>query len=300
MGEGATPLVPGDDPDTWFKLEFASPTGSFKDRGAAVLVAVATTLGARSLVADSSGNAGTAVAAYAARMGLPCTVFVPGGTSDKKLRQMSAHGAEVVAHGTRADAAAAAVAHVDATGSFYASHVYSPFFFEGTKTYLFEILEQMRRVPDRLVLPVGNGTLVLGVVRALDELEAAGLIRNRPELLLVQAAACAPIADTLASAAPTHTVDRGTIAEGIAIADPPRGPQLLEIAQRPGTRVVSVHDETIAAAVTWLAGHGLYVEPTAGAALAGLWEARRSTWASPDQLTVVPLTGSGLKTFTTQ
>src|SRR5207302_3858194 len=125
-----------------------------------VLVAAARDVGARHLVCDSSGNAGTAVAAYAARAGMSSTVFVPAGTSAKKTAQMHRHGAEVViVDGSREDAALAAQARVDDTGAFYASHVYQPVFFEGTKGFALELADLR---PDAVVLPCGNGTLVLG------------------------------------------------------------------------------------------------------------------------------------------
>jgi threonine synthase len=302
MGEGMTPLVahPPDAGGLLLKLEFLSPTLSFKDRGAAVLVAKALELGATELVADSSGNAGTAISAYAARAGLPCTVFVPGGTSAKKLAQMQAHGAAVVeVAGTREDTAAAAIASVEERRAFYASHVYSPWFYEGTKTYGFEVCEQLGwSSPDLLVLPVGNGTLVLGVARAFDELLAGGVIDRLPRLLLVQASACAPIAR--AFRADTDRVEpvrnEGTIAEGIAIAAPARGERILEVVRRYGGDVVAVGDDEIRESVAALARRGLYVEPTAAAPLAGVMRNLEESRAPRGDRVVVPLSGAGLKT----
>jgi threonine synthase len=301
MGEGFTPLVPHrlDGVEVLLKLEFLSPTLSFKDRGAVVLVAQARALGAAELVADSSGNAGTAISAYAARAGLPCTVYVPGGTSPKKLRQMRAHGATVVeVDGSREDAATAAIEMVEAKRAYYASHVYNPFFFEGTKTYGLEIWEQLGwSWPDLVVLPVGNGTLVLGVARALDELEAAGLIDHPPRLLLVQANGCAPIARAfVAGVEDVEPVsNEGTIAEGIAIGAPARGGQILAIVRRLGGTIVTVDDEAITAAVADLAARGLFVEPTAAAPLAGLAQYLAAhPEVRPDRV-VAPLAGAGLK-----
>jgi threonine synthase len=224
-------------------------------------------------------------------------VFVPAGTSDKKLRQMRAHGATVVASGTREDAAATAIETVTRRGAFYASHVYSPFFFEGTKTYGLELIEQLGRLPDRLVLPVGNGTLVLGVVRLLDALAGAGRIDALPHLLLVQSSACAPLAAALRSGAPAMTpvVNRGTVAEGIAIAAPPRGDQLIGIVRRLGATVVAVEDAEVTEATRWLASRGFYVEPTAAAPLAGLRAAISTGIVEAMATTVLPLSGTGLK-----
>ena len=167
------PLVPVPGlPNVRLKLDFLMPTLSFKDRGAVLLATLARRLGVERAVVDSSGNAGTAAAAYLARAGVPCEVFVPEATSPGKLAQMRAHGATVrVVSGTRADTAAAAMSAADTPGTFYASHVYHPYFLHGVKTYAYEIWEQSGRVlPDTVVVPVGNGTLVLGCYLAFREL----------------------------------------------------------------------------------------------------------------------------------
>lgn len=179
------------------------PTLSFKDRGAVLLAELALRLSPHQVVADSSGNAGTAIAAYCARARLPCTVYVPDGTSAKKLEQIEAHGARVqVVDGNRDAAAAAARTAADAPGTFYASHVYNPYFLHGTKTYVHELWEDMGgRLPEVIVVPVGNGTLLLGAALAVAELHGAGLIDRRPALYAVQAAAVAPLAHAWAEGA---------------------------------------------------------------------------------------------------
>ena len=300
MGEGAVPVVPVmvGNRELVATIEFASPTLSFKDRGAAVLVAKASELGARRLIADSSGNAGTAIAAYAARAGLPCVVFVAASTSPAKLAQMRVHGADVrVIDGTREDVAAAAIAAVEHGDGFYASHVYNPFFYEGTKTWAFDVwLALGRRVPDVCVLPVGNGTLVLGAARGFGELCAAGLIDRLPRIVAVQAAGCAPIARAFrANATEVEAVrNEGTIAEGIAIGAPARGAQVLEVVRASGGTVLTVEDDATSRARTLLAQQGLFLEPTAAATVAGAagW---LSSGADGAATIVLPLCGSGLK-----
>ncbi|MBH1938405.1 pyridoxal-phosphate dependent enzyme [Streptomyces sp. AV19] len=296
LGEGMTPLVsaPGRS-DVLLKADFLMPTGSFKDRGAVVLAALALRLGAARLVADSSGNAGTAVAAYAARAGLPCTVYVPASTSEGKLGQLRAYGAEVHrVEGPREAAAAAAARVADAPGVFYASHVHHPFFVHGTKTYVFELWEQLGgRLPATLVLPVGNGTLVLGAYLGCRELLEQRLIDRMPVITAVQAAACAP----LASAASERITPEPTVAEGIAIARPARGAQILAAIAETGGTVVTVTDDRIRAAHRELARSGLYVEPTSAvcwAALeAGLVPVPPVEGDRP--FAVAPLCGTGLK-----
>ncbi len=195
LGEGRTPLVPLTDTVS-AKLDFLMPTLSFKDRGAVMLGELARRLGPDRVVADSSGNAGTSFAAYCARAGLPCTVYVPEGTSAKKTEQIRAHGARLVTvPGGREATARAARAAADEPGVFYASHVFNPYFLHGTKTYAYELWEDLGgRLPEALAVPVGNGTLLLGVALAVAELRALGLITDRPRLIAVQAEAVSPLA----------------------------------------------------------------------------------------------------------
>ncbi len=323
LGEGMTPLVPlpGETPGlqaarVLLKAEYLMPTLSFKDRGAAVLIAKARELGAKRVIADSSGNAGTAIAAYAARAGLACEVYVPASASPKKLKQIAAHGATVHAiPGSREDTAAAAIAAVERGDVFYASHVYNPFFFQGTKTYAYELWEQLGSAPEVLVLPVGNGTLLLGAYYGFKDLLRLGLIERLPRILAVQAEGCAPLARAFATgerdAAPV--VNTGTEAEGIAIAAPARHREILAAVRDTNGLIITVSDAAIEAARHELARAGFYVEPTAAAPYAGLVEYVNGSMSGRlpipheplfagnllrgegSERVVVPLCGAGLK-----
>ncbi|MEU5220304.1 threonine synthase [Streptomyces sp. NPDC020807] len=299
LGEGRTPLVPLTD-SVAAKLDFLMPTLSFKDRGAVMLAAHALRLARLGLVdrmvADSSGNAGTAVAAYGARAGLPTTVYVPEGTSPKKLDQIRAHGARVVeVEGDREDTASAAREAANAPRTFYASHVHNPYFLQGTKTYVYELWEDLGgRLPDTIVVPVGNGTLLLGAALALAELHAQGLADSRPTLVAVQAEPVSPLSQAFHAGADDLTepaVPHPTLAEGIAITAPPRAHQILEAVRAAGGTFETVSDDQLRTAQKDLAHRGLFVEPTAAAC----WAAVRSTPPRPG-LTVVPLCGAGAKT----
>ncbi|KAB2350339.1 pyridoxal-phosphate dependent enzyme [Actinomadura rudentiformis] len=313
MGEGVTPLVtaPGQ-PGVQLKVDHLMPTGSFKDRGAVMLAALAARLGVTRLMADSSGNAGTAIAAYAARAGIACDVYVPEGTSPGKVAQLRAYGATVhQIPGTREDTARAAALAADEPGVFYASHVHHPFFLHGTKTYALELWEQLGgRMPETLVLPVGNGTLVLGAYLGCVELLDQGLIDRLPRIVAVQAAACAPLATAFAEGQPAPaditlhgTTDEGiaiarpTVAEGIAIARPARGPQILTAVRATGGTIITVTDDQVRAAHASLARAGLYVEPTSAVCWAAIQAGLVTTTPRPDGLpaAVAPLCGSGLK-----
>ncbi|GHF64603.1 pyridoxal-phosphate dependent enzyme [Streptomyces thermodiastaticus] len=294
LGEGRTPLVPLTDTVS-AKLDFLMPTLSFKDRGAVLLAELARRIGPRRVVADSSGNAGTAIAAYCARAGLACTVYVPLGTSAKKLEQIEAHGARAEeVDGGREAAGAAARRAADEPDTFYASHVFNPYFLHGTKTYVHELWEDMGgRLPDVLVLPVGNGTLLLGAALAVAELYGAGLLDKRPALWAVQAAAVAPLAEAWERGAdePTGTTPVApTYAEGIAIPRPPRARQILRAVRDSGGTFLTVTEDRIRHAQADLASRGLYVEATA----AVCWAAVREG-ALAGRSAVVPLCGAGLK-----
>lgn len=292
LGEGATPLVPfGDRPGLWAKVEFASPTLSFKDRGAAVLVAKALEWRVDRLLCDSSGNAGTALAAYCARAGIECHVVVPAATRPAKLAAARAHGAHVhLVEGSRADVAAAAIDAVARGGVFYGSHVWQPVFLEGTKTVAYELVEQLGRPPDTVVVPAGNGTLLLGVAKGFAELASAGVVASVPRLVAVQAAACAPVAHQAGVGGPGPWGD--TVADGIAVAAPPRRAEMVAAVAATGGRWLTVTDDEVLAARDRLARRGWFVEPTGAVAVAA---AARLDPGGADGEVVVPLCGAGLK-----
>ena len=184
MGEGMTPVVRLDE-DVLLKMDYFMPTLSFKDRGAAVLIAHCKSIGVDQVVQDSSGNAGNAVAAYCAKAGIACEIFVPEGTSPKKIDMIRAHGAVcTVVPGSRDHCADVCRAKVEQEGVYYANHVYNPFFYEGTKTYIYEVFEQLGRIPANLVIPVGNGTLFLGAIYALEHLQNSGVIDHFPQIIM--------------------------------------------------------------------------------------------------------------------
>ncbi|MFE5591657.1 threonine synthase [Streptomyces sp. NPDC056549] len=299
LGEGRTPLVRLTESATGSvsaKLDFLMPTLSFKDRGAVMLAAHARRLEPRTVLADSSGNAGTAIAAYGARAGLDCVVYVPEGTSPKKLEQIRAHGARVVeVPGDREATARAAREAADEPGVFYASHVYNPYFLHGTKTYVYELWEELGgRLPETIVVPVGNGTLLLGAALAVEELYGHGLVDARPALVAVQAEAVSPLAEAFHAGAEDlvePAAARPTLAEGIAIPAPPRARQILRAVRATGGTFLTVTEDQIRTAQRDLAGRGLFVEATGVAC----WAAVSAAPPRPG-LTVVPLCGAGAKT----
>lgn len=255
-------------------------------------------LGVGRIVQDSSGNAGNAVAAYCARAGVACEIYVPEGTSPRKMAMIKAHGAAlVVVPGSRDDTARACREAVRRDGAYYASHVFNPLFYEGTKTYLYEVYEQLGRLPDVLFIPVGNGTLFLGVSLALKELLAAGLIKAFPRVVAVQSERCAPLAEAAASgaeaAAPALALP--TLAEGIAIGEPARARRILREARELGAEFALAPEADILAAREALAAKGLYVEHTTAASYAAYLAWRKKAESEGDSEALIPLCGAGLK-----
>ncbi len=299
LGEGWTPLVLRDwlGAKVYFKLESQMPTGSFKDRGTAVMLNHLLEVGVGPIHEDSSGNAGASIATYAAAAGLACRVYVPAAAPRAKLVQIAASGVDVrPIPGTRQDVTEAALAA--AGESFYASHNWQPFFIEGTKTLAFELWEQLGfRVPDNILVPTGYGSNILGLDRGFDELERGGEIAARPRFFAVQAANCAAFAAAWKAGADRFVpfAAQPTVADGIATPKPVRVAEVLAALRRSLGGVVTVPEEEIAPALAGLGRLGLFVEPTAATAGAALTRLLMQGTIRPDQTTVVVLTGSGLK-----
>jgi threonine synthase len=296
--EGFTPLleVLFRGRPVWVKQDYLFPTGSYKDRGATVLVSKMNELGVQRCVEDSSGNAGCAVAAYCAKASIACDIYVPKETALAKLAQIQLYGARLVrVPGSREDTAAAVMEA--AQSQYYASHSWNPFFFQGTKTFAYEVCEQLGwRAPDTVILPVGNGTLLLGSQIGFGELARAGIIGHEPRLVAVQSEACAPLAQAWSQNQDDIPAiqKKETLAEGIAIAAPIRGRQIVQAVRRSGGEFITVSDAEVKTALKSLCGRGYYIEPTSAAAAAGV---EKYLAAHPrDELVVSVFTGSGLKT----
>jgi len=299
LGEGWTPLVEGDwnDRRVLWKCEFASISGSFKDRGVAVMINHLLSLGVNKFAEDSSGNAGAAVATYAAAAQSRCRIYVPAHASSGKITQIEATGAELIRiEGSRQAVAEAAMA--DDSGYWYASHNWDPAFLDGIKTIGYEIWEQLGfSVPDAIIAPTGSGSNLLGCFNAFDDLRKTQEGERLPLLFGVQSENCAPLARAFESGAPSFVKveTQPTIAEGIAVSHPVRSAELLDAVHQSGGGIFSVSEDQIAQAHDKLARRGLYVEPTTATAAALLEKLIDEAILKPGQRVVVILTGSGLK-----
>ena len=308
LGEGYTPLTDAPAWDAQFKLEYVLPTGSFKDRGATLTLSRALDVGAERVVEDSSGNAGAAVATYAARAGVDCEIYVPASVKASKLRAIECAGADVVrVEGSRQAVTDACVEAVESDAGWYASHAWNPAFFAGTATFAYELAHQRDwDVPDAVVCPVGHGTLFLGAYRGFRALREAGWTDAVPRLLGVQAAGYDPVASEFEwkrRGSGDADVDPGTgesdesndLADGIQIRDPARGDQIRDAIEATDGDCISVDAAATERDLDALHEHGFYTEPTSAVAPAGLREYRDRGLLDDDSDVVVPLTGSGLK-----
>ena len=296
LGEGLTPLVDAPAWDAAFKLEYVFPTGSFKDRGATVTLSVAAELGVDRVVEDSSGNAGAAIATYAARAGIDAEIYVPDAVKPGKRRAIERTGATVVPiEGSREDVTDACVRTVESGDAWYASHAWNPAFFAGTATFAHEVCAQRDwTAPDAVVTPLGHGTLFLGAYRGFRDLYDAGWIESVPRLLGAQAAGAAPIAAELHGEA--AAAGANDVADGIQIREPVRKSQLLAAIDDTDGDAVALASEAVERELDALHRRGLYVEPTCAVAPAALEVYRERGVVAPDDDVVVALTGSGLKT----
>jgi len=296
LGEGNTPLV-------WaeafgrrvaFKCEFLNPTGSFKDRGSAVIAAWLRSRGIREVVEDSSGNAGASLAAYASRAGIKAQIFVPESASGPKRTQIEAYGAELtLVPGTRTDVAEAVKKAAD-TGASYASHAYLPFNIPGYATAAYEIFEKLdNQMAGAVIVPAGQGGLLLGLARGFDALRIASNIRSSPKLIGVQARACAPlwVMFTAGVERSGYVPENSTQAEGVRVSFPLRGGAVVAAVKESGGMIVAADEEDILPGRDALARLGFYVEPTS----AIVWSALAQTIRDLADPVVVVLTGSGLK-----
>jgi threonine synthase len=306
LGESITPFIPcvHRGRELWLKCDYALPTGSYKDRGAAILMSHLQELGIRRVVEDSSGNAAASLAAYAARAGIEIEVFCPATASPGKLAQIQLYGATLrLVAGPRQRTTEALERHVTESGDFYASHLWHPYFLEGVKTMAFEIVEQNGWQPPAVVLcPVGAGSILLGLFKGFTELLAAGVISRLPRLFAVQAANVSPVYQAFErhdEDVPPCDAPQPTLAEGIALPRPVRGRLLLRALRESRGGVVAVSEEGIRQGLLALGRLGICVEPTSAVVLNAFEQLEDAGLINPDEQAVLVLSGFGLKASVT-
>jgi threonine synthase len=299
LGEGCTPLVQSrwDDLRPHFKLEWFNPTGSFKDRGSAVMLSYLRQSGIDAVLEDSSGNGGSSIAGLGAAGNMKVKILAPASTSPAKIDQVRAYGAEIqLVDGPREESEAEAIRQSGRT--FYASHNWQAFFLEGTKSLAYELWEDLGfRAPDNVIVPVGAGSSLLGCAFGFRELLNAGQIAKLPRLFAAQPLNCSPIDASFQAGldSPVERVVAPTIAEGTAIRKPMRLREIIAALRESGGGTVALTEDEIVVALRRLARSGLFAEPTSASAAAALNKLSKAGVISAQETTAVVLTGSGLK-----
>lgn len=296
FGEGMTPFLPllWNDRQIWVKNESLMPTGSFKDRGVAVMINDLHRRGVKKVTEDSSGNAGASVAAYCALAGIECSIYIPQGTSLGKVAQAECFGARLhQVAGTRDDTAEAA--QKAGGDSVYAGHNWHPAFIEGVKSIAYEIWEQNHfKAPDYIVCPIGNGSLAAGIFLGFSELMRGGEIDVLPAIYGIEAENCNTIYREFEHLSWDYEV-KPTVAEGIALYRPTRTRKIAEMIRKTNGKVITVSEEEIKDALREITGKGYFIEPTSAAAFAGMTKLIREQIIDQDSQAVVIISGNGLK-----
>jgi threonine synthase len=305
LGEGGTPLLRaqkfGGDIDLWIKDESLNPTQSFKARGMTVAVSMAKHLGASKLAAPSAGNAGGALAAYAARAGLEAHIFMPRDTPRANITECRELGAHVtLIDGLITDCGAEIARRKTKEGWFDISTLKEPYRVEGKKTLGYELAEQCDwRLPDVILYPTGGGTGLIGMWKAFDEMESLGWIgKKRPRMFAVQATGCAPIVRAFETGEKTATEfpDAQTIASGLRVPKAIGDFLVLDILRRSNGGAIAVDDEEMIRVAREVGSkEGLFVAPEAAACFAALKVLRSAGKIGSDELVAIFNTGSGIK-----
>jgi threonine synthase len=308
LGEGFTPLIHAARLGArlglsrlYIKDESLNPTNSFKARGLSAAITKARTLGARTVSVPSAGNAGCATAAYAARAGLDARVFLPRDAKAAFARECSSYGATVtLVEGLITDAGRMAAEQGRAHGWYDVSTLKEPYRIEGKKTMGYELAEQLGwRLPDWILYPTGGGTGLIGMWKAFDEMERIGWTGpERPRMVSVQAAGCAPIVRAFERGDEKATMWEGahTVADGLRVPRAIGDFLILRAVRASGGQAIAVDDQALVAGMLEIGRtEGISASPESGAALVALRHLVEQKRVKPDDLVVLFSTGGGLK-----
>ena len=293
----------------FLKDDGQNPSASFKDRAGAVALVRAREIGAQVLCGASTGNAGSSMACLAASVAMPCVIFVPEKAPAAKIAQLLVFGARVLAvRGTYDDAFDLCMAVCERRGWFNRNTGHNPFTREGKKTAAFEIFEQLGKIPDWVVVPTGDGNIIAGIWKGFCDLKEAGIADRTPKML------CAQSADSRAISAAVWALQQAgnrtpdwktveiapvaatTVADSISVDIPRDGLAAVRAVIESGGAAVAVPDADILGAIPEIArGAGVFAEPAASCAWAGLKKAARDGLVKPDETVVCMCTGNGLK-----
>jgi threonine synthase len=304
---GGTPLLPVPGlrrelgmPHLWVKDETRNPSGSTKDRASLLVVAKAIEYGVDTIATASTGNAASALAAVAAAAGVRAVVFVPALAPPAKLAQAATYGARVVpVAGSYDEAFELSIAACEKFGWYNRNTAYNPFTIEGKKTVALEIAADLKpEAPDVVLVPTGDGVIISGVAKGFADLVHGGLLHRRPRLIAVQPTGSSAIVRALRSgaAALSPVSDAASVADSLVVNAPRNAIMALREVRASGGAGVVVSDDEILDAMGHLARKtGVFAEPAAAAALAGLLAALSEGLVARDERAVLLVTGTGLK-----
>lgn len=308
LGEGWTPLLTAERlgkrlglKALFIKDESQNPTQSFKARGMTAAVSMAKELGAKKLAVPSAGNAAGALAAYAARAGLECFIFMPRDTPRANIVECEQTGAHVtLLDGLITDCGAEVARRKDAEGWFDVSTLKEPYRVEGKKTLGYELAEQSNwSLPDVIIYPTGGGTGLIGMWKAFDEMEQLGWIGpQRPRMISVQAAGCAPIVNAFAEGKrfADEFPDAATVASGLRVPRAIGDFLILDAIRSSGGTAIAVTDEELLAAVAEIGAlEGVFCAPEGAACLPALRKLISDDAVKPEERVVLFNTGAGVK-----
>jgi threonine synthase len=289
--------------DLWVKDESPNPTASFKDRASAVVVARAIEIGAEVTVAASTGNAGAALAGMAAAAGTRAVIFAPKSAPPAKIAQLIVFGAKVLlVDGNYDQAFDLSIEATEAFGWYNRNTGYNPFTAEGKKTAAFEIWEQVIRrhphwqKPLTVFVSVGDGNIISGTHKGFKDLQALGWLEKMPRIIGVQSEGSSAIANTFHQGnEEIKAVKANTLADSISVDLPRDGVRAVRAARETGGTYITVPDTDILSAIAELGRVGIFAEPAASTAYAGLVKAMTEGFVQADDPVLVLSTGSGLK-----
>jgi threonine synthase len=308
LGEGMMPLIHAKRlggklrlESLYIKDEGLNPTGSFKARGLSAAVTCAKELGAKALAIPTAGNAGGALAAYAAAAGIPCVIVIPRDTPSANIMECRAFGADVrEIDGLISDCGRYVAERKENEGWFEVSTLKEPYRIEGKKTMAYELWEQFeKKMPDVIVYPTGGGVGLIGMCKAFEEMEAMGWIGGeRPRMVAVQAAGCAPIVEAFQRGAESAEfwTDAATVASGLRV--PKALGDFLILAglrQTKGAAVAATDEEMLAAGRELAAREGIFAAPEGAATVVAAQKLSREGWIRPHESVVLFNTGCGYK-----
>jgi threonine synthase len=302
LGEGFTPMLASREyPKVYIKDEGLNPTGSFKARGMSAAVTMARHYGLKKLAAPSAGNAGGALAAYAAAAALEAYIFMPKDVPIANRMECDYYGAHVtLVDGLISDCGRTVAECKDREGWFDVSTLKEPFRVEGKKTMGYEVAEQLGwKLPDAIIYPTGGGVGMIGMWKAFDEMEQLGWIgAERPKMITVQAAGCAPIVKAWEAGKSTSEMwaDASTFAAGLRVPKAYGDYLILDILKKSGGTAVAATDEEILSATRhWASIEGVFAAPEGAASLVAYQKLRAAGFLRAEETVVLFNTGSAYK-----